>query len=256
MKQNTLIVIALAVAGVVQANLLNNTFTDHNENNHTFSLTDIGWGAKEYWQQSAFGGLESKVPVWDTDGANDFGVMQVISVGANTGSDLVLSFDWTPAATALSNASLAVDYQLVGWTVEQTPDPSDIMFSGINFYNDVVAGNNIAGGTSTAYDFLDGDIPWVHANGTAYPSIRQATSTAGTTLSVSTTNSVAIGGLTDLSDYDYIGVRFTINSVGDAGNVGATIENISLVAIPEPATMGMIAFFGGAVLFVRRRFMM
>ncbi|MDZ8119295.1 hypothetical protein [Pontiella agarivorans] len=256
MKQNAVITIALAVAGLAQANLLNNTFTDHNNNDHAFSLTDTGWGAKEYWKQSAGGGLESSVPNWDSDGANAFGVMQVISVGANAGSDLVLSFDWTPAATATSNASLSVDYQLVGWTVGQTPDAADKMFSGINFYNSVIAGANIAGNTSMAYDFLDGDVPWVHSSGNAYPSIRQATSAAGTTFSVNSTNSVAINGLTDLSDYDYIGVRFTINSNGDAGNVGATIENISLVAIPEPATLGMVAFFGGSVLFIRRRFMM
>ncbi|VGO13043.1 hypothetical protein PDESU_01597 [Pontiella desulfatans] len=34
------------------------------------------------------------------------------------------------------------------------------------------------------------------------------------------------------------------------------VDQFSVTAIPEPATLGLIAGFGGAVLFIRRRFMM
>ena len=34
-----------------------------------------------------------------------------------------------------------------------------------------------------------------------------------------------------------------------------TYDNIALTAIPEPATLGLISAFGGAVIFIRRRFM-
>lgn len=34
-----------------------------------------------------------------------------------------------------------------------------------------------------------------------------------------------------------------------------TYDNIALTAIPEPATLGLVTAFGGAVLFIRRRFM-
>ncbi|MDF7809029.1 PEP-CTERM sorting domain-containing protein [Pontiellaceae bacterium B12219] len=33
------------------------------------------------------------------------------------------------------------------------------------------------------------------------------------------------------------------------------LDDVSFVAIPEPATLGMIAAFGGGILFIRRRFM-
>lgn len=33
-------------------------------------------------------------------------------------------------------------------------------------------------------------------------------------------------------------------------------DDITLTAIPEPATLGMVAAFGGGILFIRRRFMM
>ncbi|MDF7799293.1 PEP-CTERM sorting domain-containing protein [Pontiellaceae bacterium B1224] len=38
-----------------------------------------------------------------------------------------------------------------------------------------------------------------------------------------------------------------------AGN-DVDLDNVSLVAIPEPATLGLIAVFGGGILFIRRRF--
>ncbi|MDF7825986.1 PEP-CTERM sorting domain-containing protein [Pontiellaceae bacterium B12227] len=36
----------------------------------------------------------------------------------------------------------------------------------------------------------------------------------------------------------------------------AAVSQLSLTAIPEPATLGLVAAFGGAVLFIRRRFML
>lgn len=48
-----------------------------------------------------------------------------------------------------------------------------------------------------------------------------------------------------------IGSGFSV-SVGDL-ILGDTYEDVN--AIPEPATLGMIGAFGGAMLFIRRRFM-
>jgi hypothetical protein len=33
------------------------------------------------------------------------------------------------------------------------------------------------------------------------------------------------------------------------------IDSVSLTQIPEPATLGLIAAFGGGIMFIRRRFM-
>jgi len=71
--------------------------------------------------------------------------------------------------------------------------------------------------------------------------------------------SVNMGGTT-VVDEESMGAFADLNpgSFGfstDAGSAG-TIDNLSLSVIPEPATLGMVAAFGGGILFVRRLFMM
>jgi hypothetical protein len=48
-----------------------------------------------------------------------------------------------------------------------------------------------------------------------------------------------------------LSVDFSAGGTGDA----AALNFISMEAIPEPAALGLIAVFGGGILFVRRRFM-
>ncbi|MCK4564245.1 MAG: hypothetical protein KAU94_06205 [Verrucomicrobia bacterium] len=43
---------------------------------------------------------------------------------------------------------------------------------------------------------------------------------------------------------------------GDAWRNTASIDNVTVTAIPEPATMGLLAAFGGSILFIRRKLMM
>ena len=38
-------------------------------------------------------------------------------------------------------------------------------------------------------------------------------------------------------------------------NIGTSYSNVEIQAIPEPATMGLIALFGGSILIARRFFM-
>ena len=46
------------------------------------------------------------------------------------------------------------------------------------------------------------------------------------------------------------------NGVGDnAGGHHLFVDNVAVSTIPEPATMGLMAIFGGGVMFFRRRFM-
>ncbi len=59
------------------------------------------------------------------------------------------------------------------------------------------------------------------------------------------------------SDYNYLAVVLT----GHASTSGSSDhfigwDDVSLTVVPEPATLGLGAVFGGAVLFIRRRFMM
>ncbi len=52
--------------------------------------------------------------------------------------------------------------------------------------------------------------------------------------------------------YDYYAWRISV--VGAGGADTFSVDNLTV--IPEPATLGMVAAFGGAVLFIRRRLMM
>jgi hypothetical protein len=73
----------------------------------------------------------------------------------------------------------------------------------------------------------------------------------------------------DSSDTTYFSVDFSIDNAGESmdvvfaapvlsdttyGNVG--LSAVTIAAIPEPATLGLIGAFGGGLLFIRRRFMM
>ena len=53
-------------------------------------------------------------------------------------------------------------------------------------------------------------------------------------------------------------VALRITSVGDGATFASTIwlDNVSVTTIPEPATLGMVAAFGGGILMVRRKLMM
>lgn len=278
MMKYAAVVAAVSVAGLVQANMLNGTFTDHNLNSHTANLTDTGWGAKTFWKAGPTAGtLETQALSWGP-GARSFGVVQTLSVGANTGNALRLSFDWTSSATATNPASKILTYQLFGFDTGGTVvNGSEVLAHGLNFFGTTVgtvASTTLPAGSVT-YDFIGGS--WGTTNGGSgglfiHPGSGQGYASApnvvtanfGDTVSVDQTFSVLLNGQTDLADYDYIGVRFIVgdnnNNItatnGDLNNGGALIENISLTAIPEPATLGLIASFGGAVLFIRRRFMM
>jgi hypothetical protein len=46
----------------------------------------------------------------------------------------------------------------------------------------------------------------------------------------------------------------TFNSTRNLGQTGrATVSGFSVTTIPEPATLGMVALFGGGILFIRRK---
>ncbi|WP_372795816.1 PEP-CTERM sorting domain-containing protein [Pontiella sp.] len=70
----------------------------------------------------------------------------------------------------------------------------------------------------------------------------------GTTFGQTTTLPTWDGGT--YSELAYVKVT------GETAAAGGFFDNLTIEAIPEPATLGMVAVFGGAVLFVRRRFMM
>ncbi len=53
---------------------------------------------------------------------------------------------------------------------------------------------------------------------------------------------------------DINAIQFTVTTSGTAGK--GTLDSLNIEAIPEPATLGLVGIFSGALLFLRRRFMM
>ena len=70
-------------------------------------------------------------------------------------------------------------------------------------------------------------------------------------------------GTTAVIDFEYDGtgdIAMVFEAKATGGPLNFTqstrTDNMSLEVIPEPATLGLVAVFGGAVLFLRRRFTM
>ncbi len=69
-----------------------------------------------------------------------------------------------------------------------------------------------------------------------------------------TTISLAAGVDLGTTGYDYYTWR--IGSVDKLAGDTFAFDNLTVVAVPEPATLGMVAIFGGGILFIRRKLMM
>lgn len=64
-----------------------------------------------------------------------------------------------------------------------------------------------------------------------------------------TVNGTTVTGLSGAQNAGFSGVG-AIQFEGSSSSVGYHVDNVSV--IPEPATLGLFAFFGGATLFIRR----
>lgn len=69
---------------------------------------------------------------------------------------------------------------------------------------------------------------------------------------------IALSGLTDrtleVGGTAIFEIAFSGGTAGSSGH-HLWLDNVAVSAIPEPATLGLIAAFGGGILFIRRRFM-
>jgi hypothetical protein len=77
-------------------------------------------------------------------------------------------------------------------------------------------------------------------------------STAFVTADVTSSGAFSIDAVAPASGLNIIQVGFRNSGIeGTAGEI--TISDLSVTAIPEPATFAFMGIFGGAVLFIRRR---
>ena len=219
-----LLIPALAVAASSPAQLVRNTFTDNNNNSLTWAMLDTGWQAKAFWNQST-GGVVHVAP------GDNWGVGQVNSVSTEAGSVLNFSFDWTPGPTAAAGA-LRLEYQLIGWNEIGTPTNGNF-FLGMNFN-----GKNVdtANGTLEKIDLVSGNSGGTSAGNfaTSYNITGQAGVTTNVTIGLNLSDDAS--GLNDISQYEYIGFRFMIDSASDTNNVGGTVENVRFTMEEQPTS--------------------
>ncbi len=257
MKKRILVAAALsAMVGADAALIVGGDFSGNvrgaDSNNINFSHVGAGWIVKNFtWGSNGtipgpFSGEQATSPSGTSGGR---GLGQVNAVTTETGTKLKLTFDWT-AALAATGDTLDLSYQVIGWKTPTAPVGSESMFTAINFRSYGVQ-NMVDTGNSWA-NFVNGSTGTFVGNSiTAYGVF---TGTAGTLTSADITLDLGALGLGDVSDYDYIGIKFNEGTTTAIG--GGILDNVALVAIPEPATLGMVAFFGGAVFFIRRRLML
>ncbi len=166
--------------------------------------------------------------------------------------------------TTSGNAATSQDSTATGWS------------SGHNFLQQMFT-NNLTGNQTLSFDFeqdVGGDLQYavfgwsggplsgnvMYANGQwATANVSRDGGQTVTNIVSGTLTDVAGGGATslttaafDMTGFSNIAISFMGSSVT---TTGLTIDNVSIDAIPEPATLGMVAVFGGAILFVRRKMM-
>lgn len=186
---------------------------------------------------------------------------------SDPGSDTAVISDLDLATGALNNGTDAV-YDLTGQTL--TSGTTIFMFGNGNggVTVDSETGNATGSGGTTPFatvTFVDGtgstlgtvaqdfffQDPGV--NSVRAPNLMSFNLTRGNggTLNGRTVS----GAIFSLAD-----ITFTTGGIGDIAGFkissgSSDIQDVGIAMIPEPATLGLIAVFGGAVLFVRRRFM-
>lgn len=163
------------------------------------------------------------------------------------------TFSFTLDSIAVTGAPLG--FELVISLMNQT---SSAGFSGSDFMEgtsalDTSLGNGIVIAQIGTGDVANNSVESFTLTGAALSQF-QGLYTAGTPSQTEVwfrlSTSAAIDTTVEANDND----RFNLKTVG--GGTGDPIDTaLSITTIPEPATLGLIAVFGGGVIFIRRRFM-
>ncbi|WP_372798335.1 hypothetical protein [Pontiella sp.] len=130
----------------------------------------------------------------------------------------------------------------------------------VSIYDDHLAANDLTGPDfiTVTYTGLDDSLTYTLTGGMARstgPAAFDQTYTVGGIDYDYTGGGSAVDAYAEYTGLSSSGgvLSFTVSDYTDSDL--ASISQMSLEAIPEPATLGLVAAFGGAVLFIRRRLM-
>ncbi len=175
--------------------------------------------------------------VWDADEAGKPAGKTVLALMETNNTAIVQQTitDNNPAVFAETYGEWTIGFEY-GWRTDTEGGDADILVSLI----DLATGDTLASDTLT---LLVRD-PAVY---NSYESIGTAS------LSLNYDNTAATVG-------NWVALRIERTDVADAPvakwNSTAWIDDVTVTAIPEPATLGMVALFGGGILFIRRKLAM
>lgn len=159
------------------------------------------------------------------------------NVGQTNYYSFVLTVQNLGIGETLNLTSMGGDYALVG----KQSNSRGYYFMGM--YSDAVGAGDYSGGTDERIGVVNERTRVDYAQAFDFD--------------LTADNSVADDVFTGLINGEQVEFRFYLgNQITDGAE--HRLDNIVLngTVIPEPATLGLVAAFGGAVLFIRRRFMM
>lgn len=173
--------------------------------------------------------------VWSGQAATRIG-------GPSASYDLIgfASFDLSAFTAAELNAStFDLDFSTVKLSTKTYPASQNAVIEYLGTYtDDNVRGDDAGSANLTA---------WMAASS-------QGSVTVDLGAAAGSYSDVGITLADDTFANDYAIFRFSIETQ-TAADEQTDFTGVTLNVIPEPATLGMVAVFGGGILFIRRRFM-
>lgn len=204
--------------------------------------TEYVFDAADRWQ------MENVTITVTNNGAVTISDTENINVGSSKNSTLIIdggNFSaTTTAAFLLGNGSTGVGVVSV-LSGSFSVDVGTSLFIGRDRASGLLS---ISGGTVTLYDMPTFDAPTTTAGTEGDGSIDFTTDSVGA-LTIAGANLSYYQGL-------YSEGNLTYNGVNTEPFADVFTVNGSTLTVPEPATLGMVVACGGAILFIRRRYMM
>ncbi|MCK5924028.1 MAG: hypothetical protein KAG66_24045, partial [Methylococcales bacterium] len=118
------------------------------------------------------------------------------------------------------------------------------------------------GGWGSATDILtkESGVGWVHATGSPGAAPFQGEPVDFLITDDGTNVSILYTLVSDPAQTTLVSVTTalsaqTSNHIGFGGTGQIELDNLVVTQIPEPATLGMVAIYGGSILFIRRKLM-
>ncbi|MDF7825976.1 PEP-CTERM sorting domain-containing protein [Pontiellaceae bacterium B12227] len=198
-----------------------------------------------------FGSVAPTVANWNQLSTSSLTIADAIRLSDGAGTGVGVAMTLTAQNADATNNTEPTDTSLGSDDVSIYLDHSAANSTGGSGVNDLI---------TVTYTGLDDSLTYTLTGGMARAGNGSAAWQQVYTVGGIDYEYTLVGGDTVDAYAEYTGLSsvggvlsFTVSDYEDSGL--ASISQMSLEAIPEPGTLGLVAAFGGAVLFIRRRLM-